>query len=170
MEWGDWCGRFSKEKQKNVYSRIKPVAKKEMPRNNFWVYHSDTETWFPPILNKKYTDKSPKAFNAVLRHRQVMFNDFRARMDWCVIEYNQANHNTVGALNGNVSDDILHLNASPNDIIGFDASASTDPGGDNLQYNWWIYPEAGTYVDDVKILLVEKHHVQVKIPEDATGT
>ncbi|MDD4350493.1 MAG: hypothetical protein PHF70_15400, partial [Opitutales bacterium] len=69
-------------------------------------------------------------------------NDFAARMDWCVKAPDEANHPPIAAIKGTP-----HLTASPGDSIQLDASHSSDPDGDDLQFKWIHYPEAGDFWD-----------------------
>ncbi len=65
-------------------------------------------------------------------------NDFAARMDWCLAEnYADANHNPQANLAGPRVRSVV-----PGQTISLDASTSTDPDGDQLDYNWWHYHEA----------------------------
>jgi hypothetical protein len=67
-------------------------------------------------------------------------NDFRARMDWCVRDYADANHPPVPRLAGGT-----RLTVKSGDAVQLDASRSTDPDGDKLTFAWRFYAEAGTY-------------------------
>ena len=60
--------------------------------------------------------------------------DFAARMDWCVMDYELANHYPIlpESLPGKIS-------ASPGELVPLDASGCTDPDGDRLSYRWWHY-------------------------------
>lgn len=76
----------------------------------------------------------------IWRWRDEFQNDFAARIDWTVKDYDEANHPPVAKL------------AGPNEVsvqlgesIELDASPSSDPDGDDLTYEWFQYGEAGTY-------------------------
>lgn len=72
-------------------------------------------------------------------------SDFAARADWCIKNYEDANHAPVVELKHK-----MELTAKPNKKLKLKASA-TDPDGDTLTYRWWQYKEAGTYQGTVEI-------------------
>jgi len=73
--------------------------------------------------------------------------DFQARMDWCVAEnYENANHAPVVSVKG--KNDIT---VKSGEKIILNASKSSDPDGNGLQFNWWQYKDAGSYDGLVKI-------------------
>ncbi|QDU89206.1 hypothetical protein Pla175_25930 [Pirellulimonas nuda] len=72
-------------------------------------------------------------------------NDFAARMDWCVKDYQDANHLPVVRLQGESRRDV-----KPGDAVELAASA-TDPDGDKLAYRWWQYADADSAKASVKI-------------------
>ena len=82
----------------------------------------------------------------VARWRPDFQADFAARMDWCVSDYDDANHAPVAKL-GHANE----ITVAPGDAVKLDASGSTDPDGDNLTYKWWQYNEPGTYSGTVSI-------------------
>jgi hypothetical protein len=53
--------------------------------------------------------------------------------------------------------------------VSLDASATSDPDGDELSYNWWIYQEAGSYPQSISISENKKANISIKIPDDAKG-
>jgi hypothetical protein len=53
--------------------------------------------------------------------------------------------------------------------ITLDGSASYDPDGDNLNFSWWIYQEAGTYAGKVSIDSAQNQIAQIRIPTGASG-
>ena len=67
-----------------------------------------------------------------------MYNDLKCRIDWCVAEYEDANHNPVAAINGDSKKKIHFMNSKPGETIKPDASHSADPDGDGLEFKWWI--------------------------------
>ena len=176
MWWGGWGGRFSKEKHKNVMSRHRQIVNgtnfqgavlvpAETTFKDFYVYEADSEveTWTDPVHGETFTNlKVP-----VWRFRRAMWNDFRARMDWCVEDYENANHNPVAHLNGDASDDILFVEAAPGDKIKLSAKGSTDPDGDKLAYNWWSYINAGTYAGGIHIQRSRSKRTSLLVPKDA---
>lgn len=66
--------------------------------------------------------------------------DYQARMDWCVAErFADANHAPIARVSGD-----LRRIVKPGETISLDASASSDPDGDTLNFRWWQYLEAGS--------------------------
>jgi hypothetical protein len=103
-------------------------------------------------------DKHPDTFNAaaerqwtVGRWNRQRNRDFAARMDWCVKNYSNANHNPVAHLNGDGSTDVLEMTVTPGQTVNLSANGSSDPDGDNLSCHWWQYEEAGSYESTVGI-------------------
>jgi hypothetical protein len=77
---------------------------------------------------------------SLLRWRDDFQNDFAARMDWTVKAYAEANHPPAPRL---AHTDNLTVRAG--EYFKLDASGTTDPDGDSMSYDWFEYPEAGTY-------------------------
>ncbi len=165
--WGGWSGRFTSNKLANVWSRHKDIEGEEKASVPFSVYTETKDSWTDPDDGKVYdNDYAP-----VWRWRQAMWNDFQARMDWCVQPYEKANHPPHASLNGDTSDKILKFNAKTGDVITFDASGSIDPDGDALRYAWWFYSESGAqpYGKALPIEQSSTPEIAVKIPPDAEG-
>lgn len=112
--WGSWGGRF------------------KLAGDNF--YRDDDD----------FADMIISARSTVSRWRPSFQNDFQARMDWCILPYEQANHNPVAVVMGDETSEILYVEASQGDTLTFSALNSYDMDGDNLLFSWWTYPEAGT--------------------------
>lgn len=74
------------------------------------------------------------------RWREDFQNDFAARMDWTVMDYEDANHPPVAKLAHGDS-----LNVKSGEIFELNADGSYDPDGDSVSYLWFQYPEAGTF-------------------------
>ncbi len=112
--WGGWGGRFQ-------------------PDGGY--FFRDDEDFADMVIHARAT---------VSRWRPAFQNDFQARMDWCVLPYEKANHNPVAVVMGDETRDILWVEANQGDTLTFSALDSYDMDGDQLDFTWWTYPEAGT--------------------------
>ena len=98
-------------------------------------------------------------------------NDYQARMDWCVMEFDEANHPPKAVLNGDKTLQPIKINAKPGEQITLNAAGSNDlDDGDKLFYEWRFFPEAGSYMSKVKIENPNKIQASMVVPEDASGT
>ena len=61
-------------------------------------------------------------------------------MDWTIQPYDKANHPPIPRL-GHPE----RLAARPGERVNLSAEGSTDPDGDTLSYEWFYYPEAGSF-------------------------
>lgn len=96
------------------------------------------------------------------RWSKAMQNDFASRADWCVSEYEDANHPPVVKL---VNE--LDMQASPGESIKLSAEGTTDPDGNRLSFLWWQYTEADSYEGIVEIQNDRQVQASVVIPKDA---
>ncbi len=79
----------------------------------------------------------------IWRWRSAYQNDFAARMDWTIKDYAHANHPPVVAVNGDASGAPIEMTVTARAKVALDASASRDPDGNWLSYQWFHYAEAG---------------------------
>ncbi len=92
-------------------------------------------------------------------------------MDWCVKEFDEANHPPRPVLNGDKSLRPVEITAKPGQRIALDATGSGDiDNGDTLSYEWKFYPEAGTYLGQIDIENTNNMTTSLVVPEDASGT
>lgn len=164
--WGGWSGRFTAKKQKNVWSRHRDVKADEGRCTDFFCYTEVADRWTDPASGKTCEN----IYVPVWRWRQAMFNDFRARMDWCVRPRGEANRHPVAGFRGDAADTIVRLDARPNETVALDAAGSRDPDGDELHYRWRVYPEAGTYPGAIAIADPRAKAAALPVPADAAGT
>ena len=113
--WGSWAGRYGR----NPNHPSRPY---------YWANQEDA--W-------RGTSHRENTLNRWAAHLQ---NDFKARMDWCVTDFKGANHPPVPRVKG-----LPYRTAAPRDKVTLDAGDSTDPDRDDLQFEWMVYPEAGSY-------------------------
>jgi hypothetical protein len=152
-DWGGWGGRY--ELYRPEYSSLDTggftggVPVDPEPRA-MWTNAIDR---FVPYVAGAYgrtilPDSAAISSNkaTLWRWREDFQNDFAARMDWCTKSYREANHPPVPVLSHPEE-----LTVKSGDTITLDASATTDPDGDNLSYVWFQYPEAGSYREPVRI-------------------
>jgi hypothetical protein len=101
-------------------------------------------------------------YKPIWRWAEAFQNDWAARADWCVMDYEAANHAPVVRLKGSTD-----IKADPGDKIRLDISRSTDPDGDELQFRWWQYGEADSYEGTISIENAESSRAYLTIPADA---
>ena len=117
--WGSWAGRYGPRDD-------------AAGRNYFWANQPDS--W----------NGATNRDNSLRRWAAHLQNDFRARLDWCVKPFSEANHRPKAILN-RTREGILIIEARPGSRVELSAEGSTDPDNNNIVYNWELYPEAGTY-------------------------
>ena len=99
---------------------------------------------------------------SLMRWAMAFQNDWAARADWCVKNYRQANHPPHVKLAHPAN-----LAAHPGQIVNLSALGSTDPDGNQLSFNWWQYPEAGSYRGKLNLQLPHSAETPVVAPDPA---
>ena len=142
--WGGWGGRYeyylpdvSKLKDGSSIVEIKPETRK------FWTNATDS---FSPYYENEFgrsilqSKEVVSGFKQTLgRWRDAIQNDFAARMDWCELSFEDANHPPVPVLSH--PEEIVVTSGK---TIRLEAIETTDPDGDSFSFLWFTYPEAGT--------------------------
>jgi hypothetical protein len=114
---------------------------------------------------EKAADFNPSTQKLDLAYPQIRWiealqNDFAARADWCVKDYQSANHPPVIKLNHS-----KNLVAKPNTEVVLGGNAQ-DPDGNNLKYHWWQYKEVGTYKGQISVLNSDNSKASFQMPVD----
>ena len=143
--WGSWAGRFG-------------VRSDWRPQNPNYYWAGERDAWHGT------TNRD----NTLRRFAADVQNDFRARMDWCVRPLAGANHPPRVVLNGDASQQVLTIDAAPGAAVQLSAAESSDPDGDELDYEWFLYPEAGTYRGPAE-LNAASPETRFVVPPDAAG-
>lgn len=155
LEYGGWGGRFSTQKM----SGIRGMA--------FIVKSGKDEKQYDPYFMHGSCEEGCTAIN---KWRQHIWNNFAARILWTTTDnYKTVNHHPYAILNGDQSLKCVYKTVKAGQSLVLDASASFDPDGNDLNYNWSIYKEPSKYKGDVKIEGSNAPKCKVHIPEDARG-
>jgi hypothetical protein len=152
-EFGGWGGRyelyipvFIADKTGSAGSGV-PIEPETRP---IWTNATDTYTPYIPseygrtVKMDTITYKDNKV--TLWRWRDAFQNDFAARMDWCFMTYDEANHAPVPVLSHPEQ-----ITVKSDQDFTLNALNSYDPDGDNLSFLWFHYPEAGTYKELIKV-------------------
>ncbi len=81
----------------------------------------------------------------------------------------EANHRPAAVVNGSAGPEILRLEAPAGSKLELSTAGSTDPDRDALVYEWFAYPEAGTWSGPVKIEDAAGERARAAIPAEAEG-
>ena len=145
-DWGGWGGRYElykPEASSNTNPRFTGGVPIEPETRPIWTNAEDSyQHYVPNEFGRTIRRDSVFTGNQVTlwRWRDDFQHDFAARMDWCIMSYEEANHPPVPAL-GHPEE----ISVKSGDIFSLDASGTIDPDGDNLSYLWFQYLEAGSY-------------------------
>ena len=133
--YGGWGGRYE------LYRSYAEADK---------IWTSSARTQDEITLPDGHKEASNQA--TIWRWREAYQYDFAARMDWNIIsDFNKANHNPVIVLNGNAGKSIAWADVKAGDQVALTAAGSNDPDGDNLNFRWFVYYEAGSYTGKLNL-------------------
>jgi hypothetical protein len=124
--WGGWGGRYE------LYT----------PRKEKWFLEEETRPIWTNVQDEVLgLDGEWHTTNhaTIWRWREAYQNDFSARMDWTIKDYEEANHPPIAKL-----DHPAYIKAAPGERVDLSATASSDPDGDPLSFHWFVYEEPGT--------------------------
>lgn len=115
----------------------------------------------------------------IWRWRQDFQLDFAARMDWCVKDRDEANHNPIASVNGDDSKEPLRIKVKPGQVLRLSAEDSLDPDGDEIGIRWFHYGEAERDLPNIRSLFsvpIEDANTEIctvrvpeKLPRDTTS-
>jgi len=176
-EWGGWGGRFRRARR--GLSRDAEDRVGRLGRQPNASYRSAEDGSLPLVAqsgakiasNRAITDVRDKASAraTVWRWRLAFQNAFQARMDWCVLSPDEANHAPTAVLGGDQSRAIVIGKAEPASIARLSAAGSSDPDGNSLSYRWWVYREPSTCDCPVQIEDDDQTIAILHVPQDALG-
>ncbi len=113
--WGSWAGRYG-------------PMESSPARPYYWA--NQVDAW----------EDTTNRDNTLRRWAVDLQNDFRARLNWRVKPFGQANHPPVAIVQG-----LLERRVSPETIVTLSAVGSRDPDRNRLACQWIFYQEARTY-------------------------
>jgi hypothetical protein len=106
----------------------------------------------------------------IWRWREAYQHDFAARMDWCIAStFKEANHNPVVVINGNATKAVVTLKSAPGSTIKLSAKGTHDPDGHPVSYRWFVYKEAGKYLDVVNLAIADTDETTLEVPTLPAG-
>jgi hypothetical protein len=159
-DWGGWGGRFVKVRE-NTW--LDPVTEPgyQYPEGRWYT----SSAWGRQRLKKEIPNDAELIAYLKPQWRWIgaLQNDFAARADWCVKEFNEANHAPVVKADGKLTRDV-----NPGETVKLSAAA-TDPDQDKLTFRWWQYSEADSAVATVTIAGSDSAHEANFVAPDEPG-
>ncbi|SOE21127.1 Protein of unknown function [Spirosomataceae bacterium TFI 002] len=160
-DWGGWAGRYVKVRE-NTWLDPVHVEGYQYPEGRWY----GSSGWGRNATREGATVNNNSAykeyFKPTWQWSDALQNDFAARADWCVKEYDQANHPPVV-----VTKTKQNLNAKIGQKIKLNAKGSTDPDGDQIAIRWWQYSDVDSYSGKVKIQNATSSKASFVVPSDA---
>lgn len=141
-DWGGWGGRFVKVRE-NTWLDAVAEPGYEYPAGRWFT----GSAWGRQRLKKEIPNDAELIAYLKPQWRWIgpIQNDFAARADWCVKDFNEANHHPVVKVDGELTRDVR-----PGETVKVTATA-TDPDGDKLTFRWWQYCEADSATASVTL-------------------
>lgn len=164
-EWGGWGGRYELYRP-DFSKQQKGTSGVPFEAETRAIYTHATDSFTPFVPNKFGRAVKPDTISyhdnkaTLWRWRKDFQNDFAARMDWSVKEYNAANHPPVPLLKG---DSVITVKSGQSFFL--DGSNTYDPDGDGFSFLWFYYPEAGTYKKRIDVTPENYPSVTITAPE-----
>ena len=140
--WGSWAGRYA-------------LRDDAQGRPYYWASAKD------------FWNGSTHRDNTLARWAAHLQNDFRARLDWCVKKPEEPNHPPRLVLNKSSGLEILRLRVRPGAEVILSGEGTSDPDGNTLRYEWFHYPEAGTWQGALELEGKNTLTAKARIPENA---
>lgn len=151
--YGGWGGRYE------LYRSYAEKGK---------IWTSSVNTQDEIILPDGRKEASNQA--TIWRWREAYQHDFAARMDWNIAgDFKKANHNPVVTLNGNPGKATAKASVKGGEKVQLSAKGSSDPDGDQLNYRWFVYREAGGFSGTLELTNTTSEEISFAMPELKKG-
>jgi hypothetical protein len=151
--YGGWGGRYE------FYQSYAEKAK---------IWTSSVNSQDEIVLSDGRKEASNQA--TIWRWREAFQHDFAARMDWNIADdFKKANHNPVIVLNRNKGKAVASAKVMAGEKIQLSADGSNDPDGDQLNYRWFIYREAGGFNGTLELNNITSEEINFLMPELKKG-